>query len=431
MLLIYTHKITPRLTYIMRHIFINILGVELDFTTKVEEFIKHTGPKITYTKQPLQNEFFIRSNELLFNQGINDIQLSIADWEGTPCFFPTGERSNLPYDIFAASFFLISRYEEYLPHVKDVHSRFSPKDSIAYQNGFLQKPVVDIWAFKLLEALKERFDDFEYKIKGYDFVSVLDVATSHCYANRGIVRGLVGLIMDFGTLKFKRVADRISVGLNRMKDPFDNYEELIALHKKYKVKCNFFFQFADYSKYDKNVSTNSMKFKSLIKYVADYAPVSLAASYSSFTDLELLKKEKANLEEVINRPVNSSKMRYNRVDVPETYRNLIAAEFTDDYTMGYTYELGFRAGTCTAFQFYDIPLEVKQPIKVHPFAIHDYALAKIKKDEAILQQVKKIKHEVNKVNGTMIIMFSNELLGNKDDRDWMSLYAEILKEQYV
>jgi hypothetical protein len=415
----------------MRHIFVNILGVELDFTTKVEEFIKHTGPKITYTKQPLQNEFFIRSNEMLFEQGINDIQLTIADWEGTPCFFPTGERSNLPYDVFAASFFLISRYEEYLPHVKDIHSRFSPKDSIAYQNGFLQKPVVDIWAYKLLEALKERFEDFEYKIKGYDFISVLDVATSHCYANRGIVRGLAGLIMDFGTFKLKRVVDRISVGLNRMKDPFDNYEELIALHKKYKVKCNFFFQFADYSKYDKNVSTNSMKFKSLIKYVADYAPVSLAASYSSFTDLELLRKEKANLEEVINRPVNSSKMRYNRVDVPETYRNLITAEFTDDYTMGYTYELGFRAGTCTEFQFYDIPLEVKQPIKVHPFAIHDYALSRIKKDEVILQQVKKITDEVSKVNGTTIVMFSNELLGNKDDRDWMSLYAEILKEQHV
>jgi hypothetical protein len=415
----------------MRHIFVNILGVELDFTTKVEEFIKHTGPKITYTKQPLQNEFFIRSNEMLFEQGINDIQLTIADWEGTPCFFPTGERSNLPYDVFAASFFLISRYEEYLPHVKDIHSRFSPKDSIAYQNGFLQKPVVDIWAYKLLEALKERFEDFEYKIKGYDFISVLDVATSHCYANRGIVRGLAGLIMDFGTFKLKRVVDRISVGLNRMKDPFDNYEELIALHKKYKVKCNFFFQFADYSKYDKNVSTNSMKFKSLIKYVADYAPVSLAASYSSFTDLELLRKEKANLEEVINRPVNSSKMRYNRVDVPETYRNLITAEFTDDYTMGYTYELGFRAGTCTEFQFYDIPLEVKQPIKVHPFAIHDYALSRIKKDEVILQQVKKITDEVSKVNGTTIVMFSNELLGNKDDRDWMSLYAEIVKEQHV
>ncbi|MEP2278038.1 hypothetical protein, partial [Maribacter sp.] len=322
----------------MRHIFVNILGIELDFTTKVEEFIKHTGPKITYTKQPLQNEFFIRSNELLFEQGINDIQLNIGDYDGTPCFFQTGERSKLPFDIFAASFFMLSRYEEYLPHVKDIHGRFSPKDSIAFQNGFLKKPVVDIWAFKLLDALKERFADLEYKNKTYDFISVIDVATSHCYANRGLMRGVIGMLIDLGTFKLKRVVERIAVGLNRQKDPYDNYNELIALHKKYTIKGNFFFQYADYSKYDKNVSTNSIKFKSLIKHVADYMPVSLAASYSSFSDLDLLKKEKANLEEVINRPVNNCKMRYNRVDVPQTYRNLIAAEFTNDFTMGYTFE---------------------------------------------------------------------------------------------
>lgn len=415
----------------MRHIFVNILGVELDFTTKVEEFIKHTGPKITYTKQPLQNEFFIRSNELLFEQGINDIQLNIADWDGVPCFFQAGEKSILPFDMFAASFFMLSRYEEYLPHVKDIHGRFSPKDSVAFQNGFLQKPVVDIWAFKLLDALKERFSELEHKDKTYDFISVLDVATSHCYANRGVVRGLVGLLLDVGTLKLKRVVERIAVGINRQKDPYDNYAEIIALHKKYKVKCNFFFQFADYSKYDKNVSTNSIRFKSLIKYVADYVPVSLAASYSSFSNLELLKKEKANLEVVINRPVNNSKMRYNRVDVPQTYRNLIAAEFTDDYTMGYTFELGFRAGTCTTFQFYDIPLEVKQPIKVHPFAVHDISLSKIKKDQDLLRKVQQITNEVQKVNGTLITMFSNEVLGNKEDRDWMAIYAEIIKEQHV
>jgi len=410
---------------------VNILGIELDFTTKVEEFIKHTGPKITYTKQPLQNEFFIRSNDLLFEQGINDIQLNIGDYDGTPCFFQAGERSTLPFDIFAASFFMLSRYEEYLPHVKDIHGRFSPKDSIAFQNGFLKKPVVDIWAFKLLNALKERFADLEYKNKTYDFISVIDVATSHCYANRGLMRGVIGMLMDLGTFKLKRVVERIAVGLNRQKDPYDNYNELIALHKKYKIKCNFFFQFADYSKYDKNVSTNSIKFKSLIKHVADYMPVSLAASYSSFSDLELLKKEKANLEEVINRPVNNCKMRYNRVDVPQTYRNLIAAEFTNDFTMGYTFELGFRAGTCTPFQFYDIPLEVKQPIKVHPFAIHDISLSKIKRDEEIYRQIELLTNEVKKVNGTLIAMFSNEVLGNKEDRDWMTVYSEVIKQQHV
>ena len=431
MLLIYTHKITPRLTYIMRHVFVNLLGIEIDFTTKVEEFIKHSGPKITYTKQPLQNEFFVRSNELLFEQGINDLQVTISNWDSVPCFFPTGERSNLPFDVFAASFFLIARYEEYLPHVKDIHGRFSPKDSIAYQNGFLQRPVVDLWAYMLLDALKERFADLEYKRRSYDFLSILDVATSHCYANRGIVRGFAGMVMDLGTLRLRRVFERIAVGLNRRKDPYDNFAELIALHKKFGVRSNFFFQFADYSKYDKNVSTNSIRFKSLIKYVADYSPVSLAASYSSFTDMELLKKEKANLEEVINRPVNNSKMRYNRVDVPETYRNLIAAEFTDDYTMGYTYELGFRAGTCTPFQFYDIPLEVKQPIKIHPFAVHDYALSKLKKESLILEQVDFLAKQVKNVDGTLITMFSNELLGNTDGQDWMAIYAKIMQQQHV
>ena len=104
MLLIYTHKITSRFSYIMRQVFTSILGVEVTYTTKVEDFIKHTGPKITYTKQPLQNEFFVRSNDLLFEQGINDIEINIRDWEGIPCFIAAGEQSTIPFDIFSASF---------------------------------------------------------------------------------------------------------------------------------------------------------------------------------------------------------------------------------------------------------------------------------------------------------------------------------------
>ena len=415
----------------MRHIFVNILGIEVDFTVKVEEFIKHSGPKITYTKQPLQNEFFIRSNDLLFEQGINDIQINMSNWEGTPCFFPTGERSNIPFDIFAASFFLVARYEEYLPHVKDIHGRFSPKDSLGYQNDFLQKPVVDIWANQLLDALLDRFEELEFKTRSYRYLSVIDVATSHCFANRGIVRGFAGLMIDLGRFKFKRVVERMAVSLKKRKDPYDNFAELIALQKTYGYKSNFFFQFAEYSKYDKNVSTNNNRFRSLIKHVADYAPVSLAASYSSFDNLEILKKEKSNLEEVINRPVNNCKMRYNRVDVPESYRNLISAEFTDDFTMGYTHELGFRAGTCTSFQLYDIPLEVKQPIKIHPFAINDYALTKFKREEEIFKNVAALYREVKQVNGTLVTMFSNELLGTVEDKDWMSIYTKIVTENHV
>ncbi len=428
MLLIYTHKITPRLTYTMRQLFTRILGVEITFTTKVEDFIKHSGAKITYTKQALQNEFFVRSNDLLFEQGINDFQITVRDWDGVPCFFSAGERSNLPFDIFSASFYLLSRYEEYLPHVKDVHGRFPPKESLAHMNNFLRLPVVDIWAYRLREMLLEKFPGLEYTSREYKYTSLIDVTTSHSYAYRGLVRSVAGLFYDLGTLKLRRVADRVKVWFNSQSDPYDNFEYLVDLHKKLDLKSIFFFQFAAYSTYDKNVSPNHNKFRYLIKSISDYSTVALAASYSSFSNVELLKKERKDLAGVINRSVDASRMRYNRIQIPQSYRDLIEAEFTDDYTMGYTHELGFRAGTCSTFYFYDINLEIQQPIRVHPFAVHDYALNNFKTKEAMLEGVNGIYQQVKNVKGEFLSIFSNELLGGKVNRvDWKDFYAQFIK----
>jgi hypothetical protein len=415
----------------MRQVFTRILGIEVSYTTKVEDFIKHSGAKITYTKQPLQNEFFVRSNDLLFEQGINDIHINVADWEGVPCFFTAGENSSIPYDIFSASFYLISRYEEYLPHVKDIHGRFSPKDSLAFQNDFLRLPVVDIWANKLLDRLLERFPDLEIKRKSYKYTSIIDVSSSHCYAHRGFTRSLAGFLLDLGNFRIRRLFKRITVWFNPKNDPYNNFAFLIDIKKKYNLNCMFFFQFASYSTYDKNVSPNNNNFRFLIKSIADYCKVSLATSYSSFNDAELLKKEKKNLEGVINRQVEYSRIRYNRVDVPQTYRDLVDAGFTDDFTMGYTHEIGFRAGTSFPFYLYDINMEVQQPIRVHSFAFHDYALHEETSMNAILDKVRFLYQEAKKVNGEMISVFSNELLGSEHNIDWKGAYETIIDKYHV
>ena len=431
MLLLFTHKVTNRLTYTARHIFERILGIEIAFTTKVEDFIKHSGPKMTYSKQPLQNEFFIRSNDLLFEQGINDLEIKVSDWEGIPCFFASGEKSTIPYDIFSASFFLLSRYEEYLPHVKDSVGRFPVKESIAYQNKFLELPVVDLWAYKLLDLLTERFPDIQHKERTYSFTSIINVTTSHCYAMRGFARSLGGFLLDLGNLKFRSVAERFSVLLGIKKDPYDNFFELVDIHKKFPIKSMFFFQFAKHSAHDKNISPNNNKFRFLIKSVADYSIVSLSTSFLSSTDKSVLQEEKKRLSNLINRPVSYSRLRYNRVSVPTTYRNLVETEFTDDFSMGYTHEIGFRAGTCTPFYFYDINMEVRQPLKVHPFAMHDYALVNFKNREEIFEKMDRVYRMVKQVNGDFILVFSNELLGGRHKLNWKELYQSFLKRYYV
>lgn len=431
MLLIYTHNITPRFTYVTRHLFVHILGIEISYSSTVEDFIRHKGPKITYTRQPLQNEFFIRSHELLFEQGIDEVAVQVEPWDELPCYFRTNERSNLPFDIFAAAFYLISRYEEYLPHVKDIHGRFSPRESLAFQHNFLKMPIVDLWAYKMLGLLQDRFPDLQASPGTYSFTPVIDVTTSHCYAHRGVLRSFGGMMLDLSKFRLKRVWERIKVWFNPSSDPYDNYDFLISLHKKYPVSALFFFQFAEYSTYDKNVSTNNNHFRYLIKSVADYGIVSLAASYTASEKLEVLKEEKKRLSDVLNRPVKYARLRYNRVDIPHSYRHLIEAEFTEDYTMGYTHEIGFRAGTCTPFFFYDIAMESAQPIRIFPFAMHDYALLRYDSTEGLWKDLDGLYREIKKVNGRFIAIFSNELLGGSQKINWLELYESFLKRYHA
>ena len=133
--------------------FKRILQIEVGYTSKVEDFIAHDSAKMSYTRQPLSSEIHIKSHDLLFEHGLSDIEIKVQDWDGTKGFFTTNDKSHLPFDIFAASFYLLSRYEEYLPHVSDEYGRFIAEESIAKQEDFLHQPVVDIWAYRLKDLI--------------------------------------------------------------------------------------------------------------------------------------------------------------------------------------------------------------------------------------------------------------------------------------
>lgn len=430
MILIYTHKVTPRVRYIFKHIFTRILQVQIDFTGKVEEFVAYNGPKFSYTNVPLGKEFFVQSNELLFQQGIKDVEIVIQNWGEVPCFFPTVEASEIPFDIFAASFFLISRYEEYLPHIKDKHGRFTASESIAYQNGFLEKPMVDIWAYKFLDTLKQKFPDFEHITREYQYISTIDVDNAYAYKYKSFIRTIGGFLKDVSQFKVFTIWDRFTVFFNLKKDPFNTFQKIIELKKAHNVRTIFFFLIGDYTTFDTNVSASKRKFKLLIKDMVDYARVGLHPSYYTMNDSVMLKKEKERLEAITNIPVKRSRQHYLRVSLPETYQQLIDLEIDEDYSMGYATHVGFRASTCTPFYFYDLDFEIQTPLKIFPFALMDTTLNDYMKltPKQSLGKIRDLKNEVKAVNGTFITVFHNESLSNYLRwRGWSRLYNSMLK----
>lgn len=427
MLLIYSHKITPRLTYVFKQICTRIIGVPVSFTTKVEEFIAHAGLKMSYTKQPLGNEFFVKSHNILFEQGFSDVNINIQIWKDTKCFFKLNDKSSLPFDIFAASFFLLSRYEEYLPHVKDEYGRFPAHESLAYKNNFLNQPVVDIWANYFQDALMEKFPNMETVNKSFDFTPIFDVPMAYRYKNKEGIRTVLGVGKDITRLNYKSILSRLRVLFGFKRDPYDTFKWILNHHKKRGIKPLFFFLLGDFSKHDRNIDYKNPIFRSLIKSVGDHARVGLKVSFQGLASRDVLKKEKQRIEGILNRPLQASRNSFTKLNLPGSYRNLVDLEIHEDYTMGYTSEIGFRAGTCTPFYFYDLDYEIQTPLKVHSFLVLDYVLLKEEAQDR-LKKLIEVYEEVRKVNGSFIMVFHNYSFSEEDPWiDFSKLYLELLK----
>ena len=187
-LLVYTAKKSSRLRYIFDLMLRNLLGLEITFTDKVDVFRSHVGPKLSYSDHQLADEPFFFASRILFEKGIEDQQINVFEWKGIPAFFGTHPKYIIPFDLFAASFYLVSRYEEYLPHIKDDHMRFSPQQSLAYQKNFLNKPLVNIYAQELKLILQQYYPQLQFKDTHYRYISTFDIDSAYAYHEKGIVR---------------------------------------------------------------------------------------------------------------------------------------------------------------------------------------------------------------------------------------------------
>ena len=90
--------------------------------------------------------------------------------------------------------------------------------------------------------------------------------------------------------------------------------------------------------------------------------------------------------------------------------------------------VGFRAGTCTPFLFYDLDFEIKTPLIVHPAAMTTLAFNK-KYASDIEKTVSNFISEVDKVNGTFTMIFSNkDFSADEHNKVWRNIFAEKLQQ---
>lgn len=432
MLLIHIRKPSNRAVYIFHLIVHDLLGMDCELVSDTARFLAFEGPKLSYGDQPLADELFQQSAGLLFETGTGTGVPEILEKEGSRLIFPvTHPASAFPFDLFSASFYLVSRYEEYGSGHRDRHGRFIPGESIACRLGFLGKPVVNQWAIKLAEVLRKRFPELPVADRKFAFLPTIDIDSAYAYRFKGIPRTFGGVALDIARGNLKDIRQRFRVLSGRERDPFDTFDYISDLHAKYHLRPAFFILLGNYGRNDKNLPFTNPRFRELVRSLAKEHEVGIHPSYASHDTPERLKTEITRLADITGREVTCSRQHFLRFELPQTFRDLTSLGIRHEFSMGYAQEPGFRAGICTPFPFFDLQEDKTTDLTIHPFQVMDGTLTdyKIYTPVQATSIITELIREVKAVNGSFISIWHNESLSDqKRWQGWRAIYEHLVQE---
>lgn len=435
MLLIFVPKLTNRAGYTINVVMRDILQTDFAITTDREAFAAHEGPRLCYAPKPVADceALYLKSCRLLFETTIEEQDCRCFTHEGLPALFPVyGQNTAMPFDPFAAIFYMLSRYEEYLPHRKDIHGRFLASESLANQKGFLQTAVVDRWALMLRDLLVQRHPEIQFKPRIFRFEQTIDIDSAYCYLHKGIFRTVMGILRDgLHRHNMEEVKRRLRVLNRKEADPYDTFDYILNLNQKSTHHGNliFFALMGDYGIFDKPASPHHTDFRQLLQHLGDYAKMGIHGSYYSAEEPARLGREIQRLSDILHRPIVRNRYHFLRFTLPEGYRNLVRQGVMHDYTMGFAELPGFRNGTCSTVPFFDLSSDMESSLMIHPFMAMDttfHTHMRITPEET-KQQLHNLVDEVKAVEGTFCCVFHNQNLSDDFDwKGWRAVYEDLL-----
>lgn len=434
MIAIYSEQKSSRLNFILTQLFTRTLGCDFYLTTELHNYLLSPYPGIAYCQENPHKGIWIKPTTLLFNTGYSTVDKdTLGIWNKMPVFFlrkGNPEKEEIPFDLFAASFYLLSRMEEYYSSELDKHSRYKYEASILCEMGCITHPIVDEWAMELKKLLLSFSPDLKFNARRYRFIPTIDVDHPFLYRNKGVAINSLCLLKDLACRNFKIFWHRLIITAHLIEDPYFNFNFILKLYRENQIKGLFFSHRGPYGQYDRRYIFPSKRRRKMMKTIDQEHCVLLHPSYvAAFNNLHLCR-EKMDLERVLNHQINASRQHYLRIRFPESFRLLQLAGIYHDYSVLYSNQYGFRTGTSIPFPFYDIENERETSLMIHTTAVMDVTLKKdflLSPDEAF-RVIKQMEEQVKRVGGDFITLFHNSSLAEIDDwKGWRRMYVKLIK----
>jgi hypothetical protein len=421
---IYSEIDSSRLNYSLKALF-SPVDVSFFMLKDKIEFDEFKGAKLIYSENTWDNHLHIPQSEFFLDSSITPSTRFDFPFE-----VPENGAFHLNFDVFAASFILLSRYEEEVISNRDSFGRFESKNSLLSKRNWLERPMVDEWRLAVLREIKNRFPFFDYTPTSHNVHLTVDVDSAFSYLHKGWYRTAGGFAKDILKFDFKNLVRRSLVLLRLRKDEYTTYDYIDGLHKTFGLELTYFFLLANFGEYDKNVPYSSNALQTLIQSLSKKHRVGIHPGVDSHSNLSILKEEVRRLQFITEKKITHARMHYLKMNGAETYRNLLQCEIENDYTMGFADSVGFKSGTAISHYWYDFKTEKETTLLLHPFVAMDATLnryMKLSAQEAI-DKLKELKQTCERLHVPFCLLWHNESFSECNEwKGWKEVVAEVMR----
>jgi len=217
--------------------------------------------------------------------------------------------------------------------------------------------------------------------------------------------------------------------------PYWQFDRILEIEESYGVRSTFFFlhetmpfEFFNPSNWKLSLGRYSLyepDIKSVIRELDTGGwEIGLHGSYNSFRDIELLKQEKAVLEDVLGKEVIGIRQHYLNLDIPHTWQLQSEAGFSYDASFGVKNDIGYRDNRCQPF------IDQDSGIYVIPLALMEcYLFAKAQnKLEKAWDIVKNFMDAAERSNAVFTILWHQRKFNEEEFPGYAEIYKRIIEE---
>jgi len=333
-------------------------------------------------------------------------------------------------DIFASSFFMLTRWEEYVLPEKDKHGRVPDELQLSVKHGFNERPVVN----EYVEMLREMFVHLGVEIKNkhqytpkithdIDFFARYDKFSK-------VIKAIGGDIFKRKSLKkaISTFKTYFQIKKGKEKDPYDTFDYLMDLSEKAGLKSHFYFIPAMLGEEDAqyNISDEAVV-KTIQKIKNKGHIVGIHGAYRSYKNKNLFQKELQRFPEEIK--IQEGRQHFLRFENPTTWQMYEDAGIITDSTIGFLNHVGFRSGTCYEYSVFNILTRKKLNLKEQPLIVMEQALIKkTSNKENFYNKIIALKDIVKKYKGTFVVLWHNNNFNVDEWDSFIDIYSKIIKE---